>query len=123
METKCIHSRRTFSGENFKISIWKAAERVFTTMGTTTTTATPTKTSLENITSRYLHYIVIIPIRSNCTMWPIYRTIGTELVGTTFKLRQRIENSPSFAHILHKTLNLVISPSCLGWFPYDRRSQ
>ena len=114
METKCIHSRRTFSGENFKITIWKAAERVFTTMGTTTTTATPTKTSLENMTSRYLHYIVIIPSRSTCTMWPIYRTIGTELVGTTFKLRQRIENSPSFAHILHKTLNLVISPNCFA---------
>ena len=35
----------------------------------------------------------------------------TELVGTAFKLRQRIRNSLSCAHILHTTLNLVI-PCC-----------
>ena len=37
-----------------------------------TTTATPTKTSLENISSRHLHYFAIIPIRSLCAMWPNY---------------------------------------------------
>ena len=31
-------------------------------------TATPTKTSLENITPRYFNYVANIPARSNCTM-------------------------------------------------------
>ena len=43
---------------------------------------TPTKTSLENISWRYLYYFAIIPIRSTCTMWPNYPV--TEPVGTAF---------------------------------------
>ena len=54
-----------------------------------TTTATPTKTSLENISSRYLYYFAMIPIRSACTMWPNYPV--TEQVGKAFKLRQRMK--------------------------------
>ena len=77
-----------------------------------TTTATATKTSLENISSRYLYYFTIIPIRSTCTMWPNYPV--TEQVGTKFRLRQRMENLPSCVHVLHKTLNLVISRCCLA---------
>ena len=42
-----------------------------------------TKTSLENITSRYFNYSAIIPIRSTCTIWAKYP--GTELIGTAFK--------------------------------------
>ena len=38
----------------------------------------------------------------------------TEQVGTAFKLRQRMENLPSCAHVLHKTLNSVISRFCLA---------
>ena len=77
-----------------------------------TTTATPTKMSLENISSRYLYYFAIIPIRSTCTMWPNYPV--TEQVETAFKLRQRLKNLPSCAHVFHKTLNLVISRCCLA---------
>ena len=77
-----------------------------------TTTATATKTSLENISSRYFYYFAIIPIRSTCTMWPNYPV--TEQVETAFKLRQRMENLPSCAHVLNKTLNLVNSRCCLA---------
>ena len=75
------------------------------------TTATPTKTSLPNIISRYLYCFAIIPIRPTCTMWPNYP--ATEQVRTAVKLRQRMKNTPSCAHVLHKTLNLVISRCCL----------
>ena len=34
---------------------------------------------------------------------------GTKLVGEAFELRKRMKNSPSCAHVLHKTSNLVIS--------------
>ena len=33
-----------------------------------------------------------------------------KLLGMTFKLKQKMRNLPSCAHVLHKTLNLVISP-------------
>ena len=39
---------------------------------------------------------------------------GTKLVGEAFELRKRMKNSPSCAHVLHKTLNLVISPCCFA---------
>ena len=64
-------------------------------------------TSLEKLNLRYLYYFAIIPIRSTCTMWPNYSV--TEQVETAFKLRQRLTNLPSRAHVLHKALNLVIS--------------
>ena len=41
-------------------------------------------------------------------MWPNYPV--TKQVERAFKLKQRIKNLPSCAHVLHKTLNLVISP-------------
>ena len=66
----------------------------------------------ENITSRFLFFFVIIPVRSTCTMWPNYPV--TERVRTAFKLIQRKENLPSCAHVIHKTLNLVISRCCLA---------
>ena len=69
-------------------------------------------TSLENISSRYLYYFVIVAICSTCTMWPSYPV--TEQRGTAFKLRQRMKNLPSCDHVLHKTLNLVISRCCLA---------
>ena len=56
------------------------------------TTATLTKSSLENISSRYLYYFAIIPIRSICKMCPV-----TEQVGTAFKSRQRIK---LYRHVL-----------------------
>ena len=72
--------------------------------------ATATKTPLENITSRYFNYFAIIPIRSTCTMWPIN---PAEKVGAALKLRQRMKTLSSFAHVLQKILNLVISRRCL----------
>ena len=71
-----------------------------------------TKTSLEKVTSRFFCYFAIIPIRSTCTTWAKYP--GTKLIGVAFKLGRRMKNSPSCAHILHKTLNLVISRCCFA---------
>ena len=42
-----------------------------------------TKTLLENISLRYLHYFAIIPNRSACTMWPKYP--ATKLTWMAFK--------------------------------------
>ena len=36
----------------------------------------------------------------------------TKLVGVAYKLRKKIKNSPSCVHVLHKTLNVVISRCC-----------
>ena len=44
-------------------------------------------------------------------MWPNYPV--TEQEGTAFKMRQRMENLPSCAHVLNKTLNLANSRCCL----------
>ena len=65
-------------------------------------TATPTKMSLENISSHYLSCFTVI------------QTPGTQLVETAFKLRKRMKNLPSCVHVLHKTLNLVISRCCFA---------
>ena len=61
--------------------------------------------SLENISSRYLYLFAIFPTRSTCTIWPNYPV--TEQMRTAFKVRRRMENLPSCAHVLHKTMNLV----------------
>ena len=45
-------------------------------------------------------------------MWLKYAI--TEQAGKAFNLRQRMKNLPSCAHVLHKTLNLVISHCCLA---------
>ena len=64
------------------------------------TTAAPAKTSLENISSCYLHYFALIPMRPTSTMWPNYPV--TELVGTVFKLAQRMKiYCMSCSHNLH----------------------
>ena len=47
-------------------------------------------------------------ISSTRIMWQNYPV--TQQVGTAFKLRETMKNSLSGAHVLHKTLNLVISP-------------
>ena len=61
---------------------------------------------------RDLYYFVTIPIRSNCTMRSKY--LVTEQVETACKLRQRMKNLPSCTHVLHKTLNKVVSRFCLA---------
>ena len=47
---------------------------------------------------------------SVCIMRLTY--LVAEFIGTGFKFRQRKENSLSCVHVLHKTLNLVISHCC-----------
>ena len=42
-----------------------------------------------------------------------------EQVGAAFELRQRMKHLPSCAHVLHKTLNLVISRRCLTEYGED----
>ena len=55
--------------------------------------------------SRYLYYFAIIPILSSCRV-----TIQKKkLVEKAFKLKQGMKNLRSCVHVLHKTLNLVIS--------------
>ena len=39
---------------------------------------------------------------------------GTELVGVAYKFRKKIKDSPSCIHVLHKTLNVVISRCCFA---------
>ena len=39
---------------------------------------------------------------------------GIKLARAAFELRKRLKNSPSCAHVLHRTLNLVISRFCRG---------
>ena len=76
------------------------------------TMATSTNTSLENITSFHLCYFAIyISTPQTCTKTTNYP--GTKLVGESFELRKRMKNSPSCVHVLHRTLNFVISRCCL----------
>ena len=39
---------------------------------------------------------------------------GTKLVGVAYKLRKKMKNLPSCVHVLHKTLNVVISRRCFA---------
>ena len=39
---------------------------------------------------------------------------GTKLVGVAYKLGKKMKNSPSYVHVLHKTLNVVISRCCFA---------
>ena len=73
------------------------------------TTAMETKTSLENIASCYF---VIFSTHSTCAKTANYP--GTKLVGVVFELRKKFENSALCVHVLHKTLNLVISRCCFA---------
>ena len=76
------------------------------------TTTTPTKTSLENISSRYLNNFLIISIRSTCSMWTNYPV--TEQVEMTFNLRQRMKKFTVMCSRSLRNLNLVISRCCLA---------
>ena len=56
--------------------------------------------SINSITSRELNYGAVIPTQTSrmCVNY-----LGTLLIGTAFKFRQRIKKSPSCVHVLHKT--------------------
>ena len=55
---------------------------------------------------------MIISTRSTSTQRTNYP--GTKLVAVVFKIKKRIKNTPSCGHVLHKTLNLVISRCCFA---------
>ena len=73
---------------------------------------TATKTSPENISLFHLCYFAIISTRSPFAKMANYP--GTKLVGVAYKLRKKMKNSPSCFHVLHKTLNVVISRCCFA---------
>ena len=74
--------------------------------------ATATKTSLENISSRYFYYFASIPIRSTCTMWSNYPE--TEQVGTGFKSETENEKLTVVCSRSLQNLDFVISRCCLA---------
>ena len=78
-----------------------------------TTAATATKTSSRNITLFHLCYFVIISTHSNFTKVQANYP-GTKFVGVAYKLRKKMKNSPPCIHVLHKTLNVVISRCCFA---------
>ena len=75
-------------------------------------TATPTKTSLENITLFHLCYFAINLTRSTSTETANHP--GTKLVGVAFKLRNSMKNSLSCVHVVHRTLNFAVSRCCFA---------
>ena len=61
-----------------------------------------------------LHFIcatsrLFRPLQQKIANYP-----GTKLVRVTFELTKRMKNSPSGVHVLHTTLNLVISHCCFA---------
>ena len=72
------------------------------------TTAMETTTPLKNMVSCYF---VIFITHSTCPKTANYP--GTKLVGVAFELRKKFENQ-CCVHVLHKTLNLVISHCCFA---------
>ena len=70
------------------------------------------KTSLETITLYHLCYFAIISTHSTST--ETVKFPGTKFVGVAFELKERMQNLPSCVHVLHKTLNLVISHCCFA---------
>ena len=68
------------------------------------------ETSPGNITLFNLSYFAIISTRSTFTEVANYP--GTKLVGVAYKLRKKMKNSLPCIHVLHKTLDVVISRCC-----------
>ena len=72
-----------------------------------------TKMSFERITLFTFSDMCNFAIISTCsTSTETANYMGTKLVGVPFKMRNRMKNSLLCVHILHKTLNLVISCCC-----------
>ena len=71
----------------------------------------------EDVTWKYIFIsfvllIAIVSTRSTFTKMANYP--GTKLVRAGYKLRKKMNNSPSCVHVLHKILNLVISRGCFA---------
>ena len=75
-------------------------------------TATATKMSPENISLFHLCYFAIISTGSIFTKMANYP--GSKLLGMAYKLKKKMKNSLSCVHVLHKTLNVVISRRCFA---------
>ena len=59
------------------------------------------------MTSQSFTFFAIIPTRSICLTYS--NNPEAECVRTALQFREKNENSPSCVHVLHKTLNMVIS--------------
>ena len=79
---------------------------------TTMATVMATKTSPEILSLYHLSSFVIISTCSPFTKMANYP--GIKLVGVVYKLRKEMKNSTSCVHVLHKTLNVVISHCCFA---------
>ena len=53
-------------------------------------------------------------ISTHSTFTKMVNFPGTKLVGVAYKLRKKMKNSPWCVHVLHKTLNVVISRCCFA---------
>ena len=73
---------------------------------------TATKTSPENISLFHLFYFAIISTCSTFTKMANYP--GTKLEEVTCKLRKNMKKSPSCVHVLHNTVNVIISRCCFA---------
>ena len=77
-----------------------------------TTTATATRTSLENVTLGNFYYFAIFPTRSTCTLWA--KNTGTKFMETVFtqgrkwKIQRRVLTFWSF----HVVVLLVTAKKC-----------
>ena len=71
----------------------------------------------ENVTRKYI-FLSFVLLRDYFNSLNFYKNgehyPGTKLVGVAFKLRKKMKNSPSCVHVLHKTLNVVISRCCFA---------
>ena len=70
----------------------------------------------ENVTRKYI-FISFLLLRDYFNLLNFAKMAnypGTKLVGVEHKLRRKIKNSPPCVHVLHKTLNVVISRCCFG---------
>ena len=64
-------------------------------------------------------YLYFICVTSRCTSTrstfaKMANFPGTKLVGVAYKLRKKMKNSLSSVHVLHKSLNVVISRCCFA---------
>ena len=65
----------------------------------------------ENVTWKYnfISFVLLRDYFNSLNFYKMTNCPGTKLVGVAYKLRKKMKNSPPCLHILHKTLNVVIS--------------
>ena len=85
------------------------------------TTATATKTSLQNVTLHNPKPFAIISSRSLRTMWANYPKI--ELIRAVSEQNYRMKDSHLYARVVVKTSNSVISRCCYAEYPNKMRER